>query len=116
MYNVAMQAVNYLDLLPEILWRILSVSAPEKVILFGSYARGDFNPDSDLDLMVIMKNITSPRSEGVRLRRALRGLLVPVDLIVSTPEQVDRHEKTIGLIYQSAISEGKVIYDRTRTN
>ena len=108
-----MQAINYLGLLPEITQRIVSISHPEKVILFGSYARGDYHPDSDIDLLVILKNTNSPRLESVRLRRALRGLLVPVDVIVASIEQIDRYRNTVGLIYQAALSEGEVIYDRT---
>ncbi len=98
--------------LPEITRRILEISDPEKIILFGSFARGDPDYDSDIDLLVIIKNVTSPREESNRLRRALRGLLVPVDLIVATPEQVNRHKDTIGLIYQPALKEGEVLYER----
>jgi predicted nucleotidyltransferase len=101
-----------LDQLPEITRRILGVSSPQKIILFGSYARGGYGPDSDLDLMVVMDQVSSPRSESVRLRRALRGLLAPVDIIVATPEQLERHKNTIGLIYQTVLTEGKVIYER----
>ena len=101
-----------LEKLPEITRRILGVSSPQKIILFGSYARGDFGPDSDLDLMVVMDQVDSPRSESVRLRRALRGLLAPVDIIVATSEQLERHKNTIGLIYRVVLTEGKVIYER----
>jgi len=112
MYNLNMQTVNYLRFLPEITRRILSVSDPEKIILFGSYARGDNNSNSDLDLLVVMKYVESPRSESIRLRQALRGLLVPVDVIVVTTEQMDRYGKTSGLIYQSAQAEGKLVYEK----
>lgn len=105
-------AQNHLKVLPEITRRILAVSNPAKIILFGSYARGDFGPDSDLDLLVILDEVDSPRSESVHLRRSLRGLLVPVDILVATPEQVERHRNTVGLIYRSALSEGKVLYER----
>jgi predicted nucleotidyltransferase len=103
---------DHLDALPEITRRILAASNPTKIILFGSYARGDFGPDSDLDLLVILEGVDSPRSESVNLRRCLRGLLVPVDILVATPEQVERHQNTIGLIYRSALEEGKVLYER----
>ncbi len=105
----------YLNFLPEIKKRILSVSKPKKIILFGSFARGDSNEGSDLDLLVIIKDVTSPRAESIRLQRSLRGLLIPVDIIVATPEQIKQHQKTIGYIYGSAIAEGKVIYDQSRT-
>ena len=112
MYNFDMQATNYLELVPEITRRIVALSNPEKVILFGSYARGDIHPDSDLDFLIILKQVDSTRSESVRLRRALRGLLVPVDLIVATTDQIHRYRDLVGLIYHSALSEGKVVYER----
>jgi hypothetical protein len=46
------------------------------------------------------------------LRRALRGILIPVDIIVATPQQIERHRNTIGYIYRTALSEGRVIYER----
>ena len=98
----------------EITRRLLKVSDPEQIILFGSYARDDYRSDSDLDLMVVIRGIQSPRAESVRLRRALRGILIPVDIIVATPEQLKRHKDTIGLIYRSVLSEGKVIYERQK--
>jgi predicted nucleotidyltransferase len=101
-----------LQLLPEITRRILAVSQPKKIILFGSYARGDFGPDSDLDLLVILDGIDSTRAESNRLRRALRGLLMPIDILVATPQQIERHRQTIGLIYRPALEEGKVIYEQ----
>lgn len=92
--------------------RILSVSSPERIILFGSFARGDFGPDSDLDLLVIESGTESTRQASLRLRRALRGLLVPIDVIVATPEQIERHRDSVGLIYGPALSEGKTLYER----
>ena len=89
---------DYLEVLPEITRRILAVSNPRRIILFGSYARGDSGPDSDLDLLVILDEVDSPRAESINLRRSLRGLLVPVDILVATPEQIERHRDTIGLI------------------
>ena len=104
-----------LDKLPEITRRILEVSKPVKIILFGSYARGEQSADSDLDLMVVMDKVKSTRSESVRLRGALRGLLVPIDILVATTDQLDRHKNTIGLIYHSVLNEGKIIYERPAT-
>jgi len=103
-------------LLKEIVRRILAVSNPEQIILFGSYARREPGPDSDLDLLVIERGVTAPRQESVRLRRALRGLLVPIDVIVATPQQVRRYRNTPGLIYGPALREGKVLYDRATTS
>ena len=118
MYNSLMEVKERMDqynlkeLLGEIVRRILSVSEPEQIILFGSYARGDASPDSDLDLLVIAKDIAFPRQESIRLRRALRGLLVPIDVIAASTQQVCRHRNTIGFIYGPALKEGKVLYER----
>ena len=110
------ESLGHLERLPEIKRRILAASDPEKIILFGSYARGDFGPDSDLDLLVIIEGVDTPRAESVHLRRSLRGLLVPVDIVVATPEQVERHRNTVGLIYRSALEEGTVLYERSTAN
>ena len=99
------------DQIPEITRRIVLTSHPEKIILFGSYARGNFGADSDLDLLVIVPGVTHLRKESLRVRRALRGLFAPVDIVVATPEQIDRLGNTNGLIYQSALKEGKVLYE-----
>jgi predicted nucleotidyltransferase len=107
-----MDSTHELTLMPEIIRRILSVSSPQKIILFGSYARGDFDQDSDLDFLVIMDEIASPRAESIRLRRALRGLMVSIDVIVATPPQLEKYRHTIGLIYREALNEGKVLYEQ----
>jgi len=100
------------ELLQEITRRIRATTAPERTIFFGSYARGEPDPDSDLDLLVIVPAIEHPRRESTRIRRALRGLLVPVDVIVATPDQVERYRDSDVLIYGTALREGRVLYDR----
>ena len=102
-------------LLGEITHRIRATTTPEQIILFGSHVRGEASPDSDLDLLVIVKGVTHPRQESTRIRRALRGLLVPIDVIVATPEQVAQYRDTIGLIYEPALREGRVLYERSST-
>jgi predicted nucleotidyltransferase len=102
------------DQLPEITRRIVRTSNPDKIILFGSYARGSFNADSDLDLLIIVPNVEHARQESFRVRRALRGLLVPVDIVIAAPEQIKRLGNVPGLVYRSALSEGKVLYERKR--
>ena len=106
--------MNLIKHLPEIIRRIVQVSDPEKIILFGSYARGNFNSDSDLDLLVIVPTPRPLRGESIRIRRVLRGLLVPVDIIVVTSEQIRRLGGLNGMIYKTALNEGKVLYERER--
>ncbi len=105
--------MNLTPQIPEITRRIVETSHPEKIILFGSYARGNFSADSDLDLLVIVSGIKRLRRESLRVRRALRGLIAPVDIIIATPEQIKRLGTTNGLVYQSALSEGRVLYERS---
>jgi predicted nucleotidyltransferase len=104
--------MNLTDQIPEITRRIVKTSRPDKIILFGSHAREEANADSDLDLLVIVPGVRHLRKESVRVRRALRGLLAPVDIIIATPEQITRLGNTKGLIYRSALREGKVLYER----
>lgn len=111
-----MSADNTSELLKEVTRRILAVSEPERIILFGSYARGEPGPDSDLDLLVVERDVEAPRRESVRLRRALRGLLVPIDVVVATPQQIERYRDSIGLIYGTALREGRVLYERAATS
>ena len=106
--------MNLSDQLPEITRRIVKTSHPEKIILFGSYARGTFGTDSDLDLLIIVPGVKHLRKESIRVRRALRGLLVPVDIVIATPEQIERLGNTAGLVYQAALREGKVLYEHAR--
>jgi predicted nucleotidyltransferase len=106
--------MNLTSQIPEITRRIIETSHPERIILFGSYARGNFNADSDLDLLVIISGVRHLRQESIRVRRALRGLLAPVDIIIATPEQIQRLGNTSGLIYQSALQEGKVLYEHAQ--
>ena len=93
--------------------RILSVSDPTQIIVFGTHTRGDENTGSDLDILVVLDRIESARAESIRLRRSLRDLMYPIDIIVTTPQQLARYQNFQGLIYQSAINDGKVIYERS---
>ncbi len=102
------------ETLSEITRRIVEHSQPEKIILFGSAARGELGPDSDLDLLVVIAGAKHLRAESTRLRGVLRGLLIPIDIIVATPEQLERLGNVAGLIYRQALSEGVVSYERRR--
>jgi predicted nucleotidyltransferase len=96
-------------LLQEIVRRIVAAAQPEKIILFGSAARGEMGPDSDVDLLVI-KSCRNRRGTAQRIRRKLIGVGVPKDIIVATPEDIERYKDTIGLIYRPALREGRVLY------
>lgn len=96
----------------EMVRRIVEQFHPEKVILFGSHARGTAGPDSDVDLLVVMPISGSKFDKAVEIRIALRGLGIAKDVFVATPEEVERFREIIGTLIRPALREGKVLYER----
>ena len=90
---------------------LLQASHPRKIILFGSYARGNERPDSDLDLLVIEKKTKDRAAEMVRLRRVLSPLRIPVDVIVISEAVFEEWLDTPGNLMYEINSEGKVLYE-----
>ena len=93
--------------------RLIERFDPQEIILFGSHARGTAGPDSDVDLLVIMPVSGSKRDKQVEMRVALYDIHVPKDIIVVTPEEVERQRDVIGTIIRPALREGKVLYVRS---
>lgn len=94
--------------------KIIEVSQPRKLILFGSYVSGNMNINSDLDFLVVTgDDIENPRKESVRIRQALKGILMSMDILVVTENQLDELANTPGLIYREALNKGKVVYEST---
>jgi predicted nucleotidyltransferase len=93
--------------------RIVKRFHPEQIILFGSQARGDAGPDSDVDLLVVMRVEGSISEKRLEIRLALPDLPVPVDVIVTTPEDFLWRKDIVGTIEWPATREGKVLYART---
>lgn len=96
----------------EMVRRIVEQFHPEQVILFGSYARGQAGPDSDVDLLVVMPVSGSRREKQLEIRLALHDIRLPKDIIVVTPEQVERQKDIPGTIVRPAFLEGKVLYGK----
>lgn len=82
---------------------------PAKVILFGSHARGEARPGSDIDFLVIERELRSPREERVRLRMALGGLRTPIDVKVVSERHADEWGSVEGTMLRSALREGRVL-------
>jgi predicted nucleotidyltransferase len=89
--------------------RRLSEAAPPqtKVILFGSHARGEAGPHSDLDFLVIEPEVQDPADESVRLRRTLRGLLLAADVIVVSEDRVREWRDVRSSLIGAALAEGR---------
>ena len=105
-------SAEYESALQQAAERIAKRFDPDKIILFGSAARGQEGPDSDADLLVVMPVNGSKRQQAVQIDLALEGIPIPIDLIVVTPEEVEKYRETIGPIIHEAVREGKVLYER----
>jgi len=100
------------DKISEIINKIVTGYNPEKIILFGSYATGNPNEDSDLDLFVI-KDSDLPRPQRtVQVRKMLYGSMIPIDLIVYTPKEIDESKENRFSFVYKVLNTGKTIYER----
>jgi predicted nucleotidyltransferase len=85
---------------------------PVRVILFGSHARGDAGPDSDVDFLVVLPQVEDKRKAAVEIRRRLARFPVSKDVVVTCPEEIDRRGDLIGPVLRPALREGKVLYEQ----
>ena len=92
--------------------KIKSNFNPEKIILFGSHAYGNPTVDSDVDLLIVMDTDAKPHKRAVPIRKILRDIGIPKDVIVKTPEEFERFKDIIGTIIYPAAHKGKVLYER----
>lgn len=89
----------------------LHAGSPSRIVLFGSRARGEGQPDSDLDFLVIEEHVESKLDEMVRLRDALAGLDVPVDIVVVSREEAADRRRHPGSLIRRALAEGRVLVE-----
>jgi uncharacterized protein len=98
------------DILKEIIKRIVDVAHPESIIMFGSAARGEMDPNSDVDLLVIKNGEYDQSLLAGDIYMNLHGIKQAVDVILVTPEQVERYRNTHCLIIAPALKEEMEIY------
>ena len=98
--------------LKEAVDRIIKRFNPEKIILFGSYAYGKPTMDSDIDLMIVMDTDEKPHKRAVLIRKALKDIGIPKDIIVKTPQEFERFKDIVGTVIYPAAHKGKLLYEK----
>ncbi len=96
--------------LNEIIQRIVEVAKPDKIIMFGSAARGQMGPNSDLDLLVIKTGKFHRGRLTEEIYMNLFGVRQAVDVVVATADDVERYRDNFALVIYPALKEGKVVY------
>ena len=96
--------------LDEVIRRVVQVAQPEKIILFGSAARGRMGPHSDLDLLVVRAGVDALDLMG-DIYLNLRGVGAAVDAIVASPDDLKRYRDSYGMVIREALREGRVVYE-----
>lgn len=92
--------------------KIIEIGKPRKIILFGSFVRGTATSNSDLDVLVVTgDDVSHPRKESVRIRRALRGISMAMDIFVVQQSKWEELKDVPGLIYREALMNGRVVYE-----
>jgi predicted nucleotidyltransferase len=100
------------DMLKEIVRRLVAAVNPDRIILFGSRARGDAKPDSDVDLLVIKDSDEPPHRRVIRAYRALSGLGIPKDILWRTPAEIAEWSSVRNYVTTEALREGRVLYEK----
>ena len=99
-------------IIAEMVRRIVERFHPDRIILFGSHARGTADPNSDVDLLVVMQPQGSKRRRAVEIHGLLAGMGIPKDVIVVTPEEFEAYRDAPGTVIKTAWQEGKILHDR----
>ena len=102
------------ETLPQAVKRIAQALRPDKIILFGSYANGTPTPDSDVDLLVVMKTSASRKERSWAVSRLLIPRPFPVDILVRTPQEIRQALDQSDFFIQEIVTQGKVLYERQK--
>jgi predicted nucleotidyltransferase len=106
--------MNNPDFLEQITRTIVERFHPRRIILFGSQARGEATSESDLDLFIEMETQTRPPERAVEVSTVFGLRPWSLDVVVYTPEEVQRLRKIHGTLVSMIEAEGKVLYERPR--
>ncbi len=99
-----------IKIIDELVQHIVESVRPQRIILFGSAARGQMGPDSDIDVMVVVPDGTHCLNTTQYLYKQLFGFGYPVDILVTTPAVLEQHRHNKGLIYRNVLAEGREVY------
>ena len=99
-------------LIKKIADKIKKAVDPEKIILFGSYCTGNQKKESDLDILIIMNSSLPRYKRAVPVYKALAGILIPKDIMVYTPEEVEEWKDVPQAFITTAVSKGRVLYEK----
>jgi predicted nucleotidyltransferase len=103
--------MNDEEILQEIVRRLVDATHPDRIVLFGSRARGEAGPDSDYDILIIAPSDLPPYERTPDLYMLLGGLGISKDIVWRTPEEVADWQNVKSHFITTAIREGKVLYD-----
>ena len=105
-----MAASEWIDKMVDV---IVGRFEPLQVILFGSHARGEAGPDSDVDLLVVLPEVGDRRETAIQIRECLAHFPVAKDIVVTTPEEIARRGHIVGTVLRPALREGRTVYERS---
>ena len=111
-YNNGLRVIDQ-EVLDDVVRRVVAAFKPKRIAVFGSIARGDAGPDSDLDLFVEMESTARPIDRAVAVRKVLSDVDVPMDVFVYTPEEVKAKRGDVGDLLAYVDAEGVVLYERS---
>jgi len=99
------------EVLQEIIARVVQIAHPQRLILFGSAARGEMGPDSDVDLLVVVQEPVHRRDLAGKIYGNLHGVPLPVDVVVVTENDIREFGNKIGTVLYPALKEGVIVYE-----
>lgn len=99
------------ETLTDVVNKIVNAAKPQKIVLFGSYARSEMHKNSDLDLLIIERSLPNKGKEMMRLRNIIGDIGIGVDVLVYSEDEVEAWGNLPGTALYSALKEGKVVYE-----